>query len=136
MSRTWLCTIVVGILIVISLLVGAHPAAAQDPKQEARVHFERGVKLSDEQSWDAALAEFLQSRELFPTRGAEKNAAVCLRKLRRYEEALEMIEGVLKEFPNMPQEDRWSIENEIKELQGLVGFLTVKPSEAGATVVI
>src|SRR5688500_13447169 len=60
--------------------------------EDARAHFEAGVALFDEQAWDAALAEFLTSRARYPTRKNTKNAAICLRKLHRFDEALDMLE--------------------------------------------
>ena len=52
-------------------------------KVRAKEHFKRGLRLLREEAWAPALAEFLQSRELFPTRVATNNAAVALRKLQR-----------------------------------------------------
>ena len=46
-------------------------------KAEAKRHFDRGVSLSNENAWGPAYAEFQASRSLFPTRGAEKNAAIA-----------------------------------------------------------
>src|SRR5437762_10259175 len=75
-------------------------------KKDAQAHFERGLQLSTEEIWDAALAEYLLSRKLFATKAATKNAALCLRKLRRYDEALDMIESLVHEFPNLSDQDR------------------------------
>src|SRR5262249_11366628 len=60
----------------------AAPApAAQDDKDleakrsEARGHFEKGLALFEKEAWDAALAEFIRSRAIYPTRAATENAA-------------------------------------------------------------
>src|SRR5690349_12386959 len=71
-------------------------------KEEARVHFDRGLTHVDSSSWDAALAEFLRSIEIFPTRTATKNAAFSLRKLNRHDEALDLYEGLLRDFRDLP----------------------------------
>src|SRR5690242_7779462 len=79
----------------------AASAAPDDPekrKEEAKVRFQRGLELVQNESWDAALAEFLQSRKLFPTRVALKNAALSLRQLKRYVEALAMYNELLSSF--------------------------------------
>src|SRR4051812_24685050 len=80
------------------------PTDAQ--KQEAKKHFDKGLALFDESAWDAALAEFLQSRTLFPTRAATKDAAVCLRKLHRFDEAVDEFESLLRDFQNTPADER------------------------------
>ncbi|MDB4995069.1 MAG: hypothetical protein JWM74_2501, partial [Myxococcaceae bacterium] len=104
-------------------------------KDEARTHFERAITLFEEGAWDAALVEFLKSRELYATRAATKDAAICLRKLHRFDEALDMFETLLREFPNLPPEDRTLAEQEVQALRALVGTIVVRGSE-GATVAV
>lgn len=116
----------------------AAPApAAEDPKKEqAREHFERGISLIAEEGWDAALAEFMLSRELARGRAATKNAAVCLRKLHRYDEALEMFEALLKDFSDLSADDKRFAEKSMGELKLVVGFLDIKGTAPGATLSI
>lgn len=111
-------------------------AAATDKSAEARVHFEKGLKLLDEGIWDAALAEFLQSRLLFPTRSATNNAAICMRKLNRFDEALDLFEALLREFPDLPADVKASAQRAMVELGELVGTVEIKGSEPGAAIVI
>jgi hypothetical protein len=116
----------------------ATAAAAPSPdnrKDEARTHFERGISLSDEESWDAALVEFSRSRELFPTRGNTKNMALCLRKLRRFDESLDLYETLLAEYPTMPAQDRAFADKEIAELRKRVGTLEIS-GQPGASVTV
>jgi hypothetical protein len=103
-------------------------------KDEARLRFDRGMQHFDRKIWDAALAEFLASRQNYPTRGNTQNAAICLKNLNRFDEALEMFEALVKEFPNLP--DRALVDREIFELKKLVGSIDVKASEPGANVVV
>lgn len=105
-------------------------------KDEARVRFERGVGLFEQQAWTAALAEFLASRGLYATRAATKNAAVCLRKLERFDEALDLFEALLREFPNLPPADKTFAQREVTDLRALVATIDVDGAEPGATVVI
>jgi PEGA domain len=67
-------------------------------RTEAERRFQQGLVLARQQSWDAALAEFLASRELYPTRSATRNAAVALQNLGRFSECYEMYEALLREF--------------------------------------
>jgi hypothetical protein len=103
-------------------------------KEEARVRFERAMALFDRKAWDAALAEFLQSRQNYATRGNTQNAAICLKNLNRFDEALDMFETLVKEFPNLT--DRALVDKEIAELQKLVGTIEVRSNEPGASVVV
>jgi hypothetical protein len=119
------------------------PALAEPPqkdpeevKREARRHFEKGIALLKQGVWTVALAEFLLSRELYPTRNATNNAAVCLRKLERFDEALDMFETLLREYPDMPADDKLNAQRAVAELRSLVGTVDVISSEPGAAIVI
>src|SRR4051794_21810168 len=70
----------------------AAPAGEQAPekKAQARAFFDSAVAHFDRGESSAALADFLRSRDLFPTRAATKNAAVCMRRENRFDEALDM----------------------------------------------
>ncbi len=111
------------------------PSPAQK-RTRAKAHFDKGVQLSAEQAWDAALAEFLASRRLYPTQSATKNAAVCYRHLHRFAEALDMFETLLREFPKLSQKDREVAERAIKKLRGLVGTIALRDVEPGARIVV
>src|SRR5262249_40634661 len=88
------------------------PAAA-DRKNEARAHFEKARALTDEGAWPAALAEFLRSRQLYPTWGNTLGAATSLKKLGRFDEALDLFERLLKEFPeSLPERFKTAAQRE------------------------
>jgi tetratricopeptide (TPR) repeat protein len=115
----------------------AAPAADLDAKKKrAQEKFEQGVKLFGAGAIDAALAEFLASRGLFPTRAATTNAASCLNKLSRFDEALDMYETYLREFPSAPAEERDKITRDRDSTLRLVGTLEIRGAEPGATVVV
>lgn len=105
-------------------------------KAEAKAHFDKGFALLQQDALAAALAEFLISRELYPTRTGTHNAGVALRKLNRYDEALDMFESLLRDFPNMPPEARTEAQKQVAELRELVGTVDVKGAEPGAAIVI
>jgi hypothetical protein len=112
------------------------PQPELDRKAQAEARFYKGLRLFREQLWDPALAEFLESRALHNTRAATRNAALCLRKLGRSDEALDLFESMLREFPSLTAEERATNERELVELRGLVGMLEVRVSEAGAVVLV
>ncbi len=105
-------------------------------KAEARGHFEKGLRLLQEEAWAAALAEFLISREIYPTRAATTNAAVALRKLQRFDEALDMFETLLRDFANVPAGERATAQRAIAELRERVGTIDITGAEPGASIVI
>lgn len=107
----------------------------EEAKQRAKIHFTRGLKLLREEAWSPALAEFLRSRELYPTRVATMNAGIALRKLQRYDEALDMFETLLRDF-EVPDEDRAAAQIQIAELRNRVGTIDVVGAEPGATIVV
>ena len=114
-------------------------AGADDAKkkEEAKEHFVKGLQLFQEEAWDAALAEFTVSMSLFPTRNAMKNAAVCLRQLGRFDEALTMYENLLKQFAGqIPPQDLETVNKAVTDLRGLTGTIEIVSNVTGATVVI
>ncbi len=68
----------------------------QDAKKQAVEALVRGTKLFKQGEYDMALAEFQRSRSLYPARGNTLNAALALRELGRYDEALELFETLLR----------------------------------------
>ena len=114
------------------------PAAAEqvpDKRAQARASFDSGVVHFDRGESSAALADFLRSRELFPTRAATKNAAVCMRRENRFDEALDMFEELLR-FPDLSPADRAFAESQSAELRGAVGALEIAGAEPGASIVV
>ena len=115
----------------------AGPASASDAKKdEAKARFERGMTLFDKKVWDAALVEFLASRSAYATRSNTQNAAICLRNLNRFDEALDMFEALLKEFPSLSPTDRNAVDKEVGELRQLVGAIDIRTAESGALITI
>ncbi|WP_437671880.1 PEGA domain-containing protein [Sorangium sp. So ce131] len=104
--------------------------------ERARAHFERGVALLQANDWAAALDEFLLSRRLYPTPKATNNAAVCLRELGRFDEALEMVESLLAGFPALSPEMRSAAESEAERLRDLVGAVAIEGAEPGAALLV
>jgi len=121
-----------------TVAAGDEPAvAAKDPKAEARDHFDKGKKLSTEEAWPAALAEYLASRELYATWGNTLGAASALRKLARFDEALDMFEILLRDFAAaVPADVRVAAQREVVELRGLVGTIEIEQAELGAAITV
>lgn len=119
------------LLSLLSSLATAQPAA---DNEQARIHFDRGKVLFAQERWDAALTEFLASRQLHATRGNTQNAALCLGKLGRLGEALDMWRALRRDFPDGI--DGQAVTEEIERLEDLTGTIHVRSSTDGATVFI
>ncbi|MEM1031737.1 MAG: kelch repeat-containing protein [Myxococcota bacterium] len=108
----------------------------EEAKAEARRRFRKGLALIRERSWAAALAEFLASRRLFPTRVATFNAAAAYRELGRYAEALETYEDLMRTYPDMADADLTEVRKAVTELRGRVGRIEIDRAEPGAQIVV
>jgi tetratricopeptide (TPR) repeat protein len=118
------------------LLASSARAAEPDKRDQARAAFEQGVAHFDRGEWSAALADFMHSRSLFPTKSATINASVCLRKEGRYDEAMELTEELLRTYPDLPPADRATAERQLNELRPVVGSIEIAGGEPGAQIVI
>jgi hypothetical protein len=117
----------------------APPAHADTPetKTAALRHFQIGVELVDARAWDAALAEFSRSRELFPTKNALKNAALCLRELGRHDEALDMYERLVRDFGvELTPADRKAVDDDVAKISRYTAAIAIDSDPAGAAVTI
>src|SRR5262245_43588266 len=65
---------------------------------EAKELFRSGVKMFEARDFERALHYFLRSRATYPSGKNTVNAAICLDRLGRYDEALELYEEVLTKF--------------------------------------
>lgn len=119
---------------------GAEAPAPSDEdarREEARKRFVKGLELVQNESWDAALAEFLASRELYPTQVALKNAAISLRQLKRNAEALAMYEELVQRFGDkLSAADKQAVNEAMSQLASVVGEVAVECNEPGASVVV
>lgn len=104
-------------------------------REEAKGYFDRGMALFRQDRWEEALALFLRSRAVFPGRASTRNAALCLYRLRRTDEALEMFEALLG-FSDLPADYQQVARSAIAELSTQVGSLTIEGGEPGATIVV
>lgn len=129
-------TCVAVLLPLVAMAQPAQPPETSDRKEAARSHFELGLSYFDNGEWGPALAEFLRSRELYPTRAATKDAATCLEKEKRYDEALDMFETLTREFPDLSLSDRSLVEREMSTLGASVGVIDVRGAEPGARIII
>jgi hypothetical protein len=111
---------------------------AGEKRARAHSHFQRGLELGNvRRDWDAALGEFLESRAIFPTRSATRNAAVALRELGRFADAFAMYDMLLSEFSgSTPEAEVAAYRLEQSALGERLGELALQPADPGISVTI
>ncbi len=125
------------VIAVFSGRADAAPPDAAGAREEAVRHFDKGLALYDASAWEAALAEFLEARRLYPLRNAVYQAGLCLERLQRYDEALDRFEAALRDFgETMPADVKERVQREVVEMRGLVGEIAVTFAEPGAAITI
>ncbi len=129
-------------LLVLLALHAASPAHAEEPwktdsESVAKELFFRGVKLLEAGDPERALDAFSRSRATIPRRGSTVNAAICLERLGRYDEALELYEEVLTRFAaDLPEADRAGLTATMATLRKRVGAVNISANVTDASVQI
>ena len=123
---------------------GAAPAPATashavtesgDPVERARLHYERGLQLFNEENYDAALFEFERAYELAPTYKILYNMGRIQRQQHNYAAAMRSYARYLREGgTGVPADRRTEVEGELEVLKPRVALLTVKVNVDGADV--
>jgi hypothetical protein len=113
------------------------PTEPEDPRRaQAKEHFLRGVEHTERGEWDAAVSEFLKSREVLPTSTNTYNAAVALRKAKRFDESLDMYEALLRDFPDIAAGEKQVAARELEQLRASVGALELEGGVPRAKIVV
>ena len=116
---------------------GSPPDADEQKRTEAKERFLRGLDLASQDNWDAALVEFMASRELYPTRAALGNIPLSLRRLKRYAEAIDAYNELIQKFGSaLSTEERKKVDEALGELRSFVGEIDVEVDQRGAVVVV
>jgi hypothetical protein len=111
------------------------PAPTAEVVASARSHFQRGVKLYEEDDFRAALIEFNRAYELAPNWAVLFNVGQAYYQLRDYAGALRTLERYEAEGgAQIPSDRRAQIDRELVELRGRVAHVTLATSVEGADV--
>jgi hypothetical protein len=117
------------------------PAHAADPNtstplDEAKELFRSGLALLGAGDTERALEYFLRSRALVPSSKNTVNAAICLERLGRQDEALEMYEEVLARFAGeLDDQDRANLGPVMAALREHLGYLELTSNVDGLVVI-
>jgi hypothetical protein len=110
-------------------------AAASDNVEKARIHYERGLVLFNEENYDAALFEFERAYELAPSYKILYNMGRIQRQQNNYSAAMRSYARYLREGgANIPADRRAEVEKELSVLKPRVAELVVKVNVDGANV--
>ncbi len=111
------------------------PSAAQ--QKEARTRYERGMKLYDEGSFEAALVEMQRAYELAPTYKILYNLGLVHRQLNDFAAALRAFRQYLTEGgAKIPPPRKAEVERHIKELEPRVATATIEVDVSGAEITV
>jgi hypothetical protein len=115
---------------------GSTSASAAD-LETAKDLFLKGVALFNAGDIEQALDHFLRSRAAYASSKNTINAAICLDKLERYDEALELYEEALTKFASqLDDSDRATIGPTMARLRQKVGSIDVSANVLGGSLVI
>jgi hypothetical protein len=110
--------------------------ARDSPVEQARAELRKGLALFQAGDPERALTFFLRSRAIFAAKGNTLDAAICLDRLGRYDEALELYEEALSNYgAAFSEEERSSIPQATASLRAKVGTLAVSANVDGTVVV-
>jgi PEGA domain len=111
------------------------PPPADDAVAQASAHFQRGVKLYQEDDFRAALIEFTRAYELAPNWAVLYDLGQSQYQLRDYPTALRTLEQYVQQGgASISADKRSQVDREIAELRGRVARLTTQSNVDGADV--
>ncbi len=114
-------------------------AAADAPDarlEQAKELFREGVSLLNAGDPQRALESFLRSREILPSGKNTANAAICLERLGRYDEALELYEQLLSRFSaDLDSQDRANLVPTMAALRDRLASLDISANVDGSLIV-
>jgi hypothetical protein len=114
--------------------IGAN-ASSDDPALNASRHFQRGVKLSEDADWRAALIEFQRAYAIIPNYRVLFDIGQCRYQIRDYPGALTAFQRYLTEGGDqVPPERRVEVVSDIDLLKGRVAMVRIVSATPGATV--
>jgi hypothetical protein len=112
-------------------------AAAEDPEEQARIHFQQGLDLYEQGDYEAAAIAFSRAYEIKPSYRILFNIGQAEAELKHYALALEAFARYLAEGGDeIPADRLQKVKSEIKRLNALVGMIEIESTVAEARVKI
>jgi hypothetical protein len=105
--------------------------------EQARKHFNQGLKLYKDGDFDAALVQFERAYAEKPNFKVLYNIAQCHFELHQYVEARDTLQRYLKDAAGtLDMERQIRVESDVSELQRRIAHLTLTVNVTGATVYV
>lgn len=121
----------------ILVMVAAGPGYGQGSENEAKAHFQAGVKLVGDDDYGKALEEFRAAFTLKPHWKIRFNIAVCQYELKNYADAAGELTLFLEEGgKDVPKNQKKMAQDFLSDLKGKVGVLVLTGEIEGAAVSI
>ncbi len=119
---------------------GGGEASSSNAEQQERLTaakdlFRQGVAVFEAGDVERALEYFRRSRALYPSGKNLTNAAICLDRLGRYDEALELYEEVVAKYLADVEGEKEAITRALGSLRAKVGSLVVSSNVEGSLVI-
>ncbi len=113
----------------------AQGTPSADAIQQAKEHFERGVRMYQEDDFRGALIEFNRAYEIAPNWAVLYDIGQAQYQLRDYAAALRTLERYTKEGgERMPPDRKAQVDREVVELRGRVAHVTILANVQDADV--
>lgn len=118
--------LMVGLLLSVLVPRVVFAEAGGAAREAARQRFVAGVELIQQERWEEGLQQFEESYRVFPTQAALFNRALCLRLLRRYGEAMDVLAEYRRLYSGEVSADRMAeVDAELATIRGLIGRVNV-----------
>ena len=127
--------------LVLPVTAFAQPTAAPAPNaaklDEARVRYDRGVKLYDENQYESARIEFERAYELAPSYRILYNLGLVYEQGSDYAGALKKFQQYLEQGGSqVPDDRRTEVQREIAKIKGRVATIAITVNEPGVDVAV
>ena len=127
------------------LLAAARGAAAAEPEEppssdsaraEARALMQQGARQMDDRQYDKAVDSFSEAYRLVPSPKVLFNLGIAYLSVARYADALQALEGFLKEATDAPAASQATARRHVADLRVKVVTLELKSDRPGAQLTI
>jgi tetratricopeptide (TPR) repeat protein len=131
----------ISLMVFASLVVFSASLAAQEAGknniEEGKNHFNKGVEFFNNDNFEAALAEFLESFRLNPFWAVRYNVAICYKKTSRFKKSLNEFQAYLDEGGDkVTQERKDEVQKLMDEIRKMLGRLRLCCNLGTITIIV
>jgi hypothetical protein len=127
-----------GALLLVTLGRAAAAAPDEAPDEPARARakalMQQGARQMEDRQYDKAVESFTEAYRLVPSPKVQFNLGIAYLSVARYADALQSLEGFLKEDPEAPEASQATARRHIADLRTKVVALSIKSDRPGAAL--